>query len=137
MPPLLFFVLPSPDTGRQTQQEPRQAFLRPRPALSPPPLRHRGFRVQGSLWSRKTCPNRKDRWTDRGTYNLAMWYIYKVIGQPEDMIGRFPTREEAEEYARQVRAKRPRSHIVVSPDQEEAYRSQAEKRQEKRGRRGQ
>jgi hypothetical protein len=63
-----------------------------------------------------------------------MWYIYEVIGQSEDLIGRFPTQKEAEEYARQIRAERPGSLITVSPGQEEAFRLRDQK--QRKGRTG-
>ncbi len=61
-----------------------------------------------------------------------MWYVHEVIGGRSEIRARFPTKPEADAYARQLQAEQPKSIFAVVPSEEEAFRLMDEQEQRRR-----
>lgn len=63
-----------------------------------------------------------------------MWYVHEVIGGESDIRARFPTKAEADAYARQLQSEQPKAMFAVVPSTETAMRLMEEQEERKRRR---
>ncbi|HOQ86598.1 MAG TPA: hypothetical protein PLQ89_12875 [Phycisphaerae bacterium] len=66
-----------------------------------------------------------------------MWYVHEVIGGQSELRARFPTKAEADDYARQLQAEQPKGVFAVVPSEETAMRLMEEQEERKQKRRQQ
>jgi len=66
-----------------------------------------------------------------------MWYVHEVIAGESEIRARFPTKAEADAYARELQGEQPKGIFTVVPSTETAMRLMEEPEQQKqRGRPG-
>jgi hypothetical protein len=51
-----------------------------------------------------------------------MWYVYEIIGNDEELRGRYDTKPEADAYADELTVRAGRECFIVRPSDEEAAR---------------